>query len=39
MIAEDLHISEGTVKVHVKNLLRKANAKSRTEMAVRYLNN
>ncbi|GGP51996.1 DNA-binding response regulator [Shewanella algicola] len=38
MISEDLHISEGTVKVHVKNLLRKANAKSRTEMAVRYLN-
>ena len=39
MISENLHISEGTVKVHVKNLLRKANAKSRTEMAVRYLNN
>jgi two-component system nitrate/nitrite response regulator NarP len=39
MISDDLHISEGTVKVHVKNLLRKANAKSRTEMAVRYLNN
>ncbi|MCG9695784.1 response regulator [Shewanella sp. Isolate11] len=38
MISELLHISEGTVKVHVKNLLRKANAKSRTEMAVRYLN-
>ncbi|MGL5358131.1 MAG: response regulator [Shewanella sp.] len=38
-ISENLHISEGTVKVHVKNLLRKANAKSRTEMAVRYLNN
>ncbi|MCH1924357.1 response regulator [Shewanella sp. C32] len=38
MISEVLHISEGTVKVHVKNLLRKANAKSRTEMAVRYLN-
>ncbi|MCF1426849.1 MAG: response regulator [Shewanella sp.] len=38
-ISEELHISEGTVKVHVKNLLRKANAKSRTEMAVRYLNN
>ncbi|MBV7314665.1 response regulator [Shewanella sp. NIFS-20-20] len=36
-ISEKLHISEGTVKVHVKNLLRKANAKSRTEMAVRYL--
>ncbi|WP_299795973.1 response regulator [uncultured Shewanella sp.] len=38
VISELLHISEGTVKVHVKNLLRKANAKSRTEMAVRYLN-
>ncbi|MDF0533221.1 response regulator [Shewanella sp. A32] len=38
MLSEVLHISEGTVKVHVKNLLRKANAKSRTEMAVRYLN-
>ncbi|QYJ76020.1 MULTISPECIES: response regulator [Shewanella] len=38
LISEQLHISEGTVKVHVKNLLRKANAKSRTEMAVRYLN-
>ncbi|MCE9677828.1 response regulator [Shewanella sp. AS1] len=37
-ISEQLHISEGTVKVHVKNLLRKTNAKSRTEMAVRYLN-
>ncbi|MCL1074272.1 response regulator [Shewanella dokdonensis] len=38
MLSEVLHISEGTVKVHVKNLLRKANAKSRTEIAVRYLN-
>ncbi|QSX34433.1 response regulator [Shewanella avicenniae] len=38
MISDVLHISEGTVKVHVKNLLRKADAKSRTEMAVRYLN-
>ncbi|MFT5236340.1 MAG: two-component system nitrate/nitrite response regulator NarP [Shewanella sp.] len=38
MISEILHISEGTVKVHVKNLLRKGHAKSRTEMAVRYLN-
>ena len=37
-ISEALEISEGTVKVHVKNLLRKANAKSRTEMAVRFLN-
>ncbi|GGJ03714.1 DNA-binding response regulator [Shewanella hanedai] len=38
VISELLHISEGTVKVHVKNLLRKGHAKSRTEMAVRYLN-
>ncbi|MEI6859142.1 MAG: response regulator [Shewanella sp.] len=38
MLSDQLHISEGTVKVHVKNLLKKANAKSRTEMAVRYLN-
>lgn len=38
VISELLHISEGTVKVHVKNLLRKTQAKSRTEMAVRYLN-
>ncbi|GLS83341.1 response regulator [Paraferrimonas haliotis] len=37
-ISDSLHISEGTVKVHIKNLLRKAEAKSRTEMAVRYLN-
>ena len=37
-ISEQLHIREGTVKGHVKNLLRKASAKSRTEMAVRYLN-
>ncbi|GLP95772.1 response regulator [Paraferrimonas sedimenticola] len=38
LISENLHISEGTVKVHIKNLLRKADAKSRTEMAVRFLN-
>jgi len=37
-ISEQLHISEGTVKVHVKNLLRKAQAKSRTEIAVRFIN-
>ncbi len=36
-IAELLYITEGTVKVHVKNLLRKTHAKSRTEIAVRYL--
>ncbi|WP_025819396.1 response regulator [Shewanella marina] len=37
-IADKLFISEGTVKVHMKNLLRKAGAKSRTEIAVQYLN-
>ncbi|MET0067575.1 MAG: two-component system response regulator NarL [Candidatus Thiodiazotropha sp.] len=33
-IAEALNISEGTVKVHVKNLLKKLNLHSRTEAAV-----
>lgn len=37
-ISEHLNISEGTVKVHVKNLLRKCKSHSRTEIAVRYLN-
>ncbi len=36
-ISQLLYIAEGTVKVHVKNLLRKTHAKSRTEIAVRYL--
>lgn len=33
-IARALHISEGTVKVHVKHLLKKLNLHSRTEAAV-----
>lgn len=33
-IARDLNISDGTVKVHVKNLLRKLNLQSRLEAAV-----
>ncbi len=34
MIARELHISDGTVKVHVKNMLRKLNLRSRLEAAV-----
>lgn len=34
LIAHRLEISEGTVKVHVKNLLRKLNLRSRLEIAV-----
>jgi two-component system nitrate/nitrite response regulator NarL len=33
-IARDLNISDGTVKVHVKNILRKLNLRSRLEAAV-----
>lgn len=33
-IGNKLNISDGTVKVHVKNLLRKVNAKSRLEAAI-----
>ncbi|MEI6897347.1 MAG: two-component system response regulator NarL [Psychromonas sp.] len=36
-ISESLHISEGTVKVHVKSLLKKLVLKSRVEAAVLYL--
>ena len=38
-IARKLEISEGTVKVHVKNLLRKLNLRSRLEAAVWALEN
>jgi two-component system nitrate/nitrite response regulator NarL len=34
MIARTLDITEGTVKVHVKNLLKKLNLRSRVEAAV-----
>jgi len=36
-ISENLHISEGTVKVHVKSLLKKLEIKSRVEAAVLFL--
>ena len=34
MIARELDIAEGTVKVHVKHLLKKLNLRSRVEAAV-----
>lgn len=36
-ISETLYISEGTVKVHVKSLLKKLEAKSRVEAAILFL--
>jgi DNA-binding CsgD family transcriptional regulator len=36
-IAQDLVLSEGTVKFHVKNILRKLHASNRAEAASRYL--
>jgi two-component system nitrate/nitrite response regulator NarL len=38
MIARKLDITEGTVKVHVKHLLKKLNLRSRVEAAVWALN-
>lgn len=38
MIARDLDIAEGTVKVHVKNLLKKLGLRSRVEAAVWAVN-
>lgn len=37
MIARELGICEGTVKIHVKNLMRKLNARSRLEVALMAL--
>ncbi|RFA29948.1 two-component system response regulator NarL [Alkalilimnicola ehrlichii] len=39
MVARKLDITEGTVKVHVKNLLKKLNLRSRVEAAVWAVNN
>ena len=36
-IARDLVLSEGTVKFHVKNVLRKLHAANRAEATSRYL--
>lgn len=38
LIARELNIVDSTVKVHVKNILKKLNFKSRMEIAVWYLN-
>ncbi|MBD2095740.1 response regulator transcription factor [Trichocoleus sp. FACHB-591] len=37
MIAEKLHIAEGTVKIHVRNILKKLCADDRTQAAIRAL--
>lgn len=37
LVARELDITEGTVKVHVKNLLRKLNLRSRLEAAIWFL--
>jgi len=37
MIARELDICEGTVKIHVKNIMRKLNACSRLEVALMAL--
>lgn len=37
LVARELDITEGTVKVHVKNLLRKLNLRSRVEAAVWFV--
>ncbi len=39
MIANHLHITEATVKVHLKGLLRKINASNRTQAAIWAMNN
>jgi len=37
LIARELNIAEGTVKVHVKNMLRKLNLRSRLEAAIWFI--
>ncbi|MDD5394004.1 MAG: LuxR C-terminal-related transcriptional regulator [Thiothrix sp.] len=37
LVARELNITEGTVKVHVKHLLRKLNLRSRVEAAVWFV--
>lgn len=39
MIARELNISEATVKVHLKALLRKLNARNRTQAAIWAMEN
>jgi DNA-binding CsgD family transcriptional regulator len=39
VVASKLHIAEGTVKVHVKRLLRRIGVKNRTQAAIWALNN
>jgi two component transcriptional regulator, LuxR family len=39
MIANRLQISEGTVKVHLKGILKKINVQNRTQAAIWALNN
>ncbi len=39
VIANQLHISEGTVKVHLKGILRKINVRNRTQAAIWAINN
>lgn len=36
-VASHLHISEETVKVHIRNMLRKLNVRSRVAATVMYL--
>jgi len=38
IIADKLHLSENTVKVHVRNIYKKMNVRNRTEAASRFFN-